>query len=333
MMIETFGQFEGHEVKRITLRGGGLTANVLNYGACLQDLRLEGYDAPLVLGYERVDDYLHHSPYYGATVGRFANRIKNGRFSLNGKNYQVDQNEKSGHHLHGGISGISDRVWQIEEAGENHIVLSIMDPDGQSGYPGNCKITCSITLLDGGVFRIVYQSETDQPTIANIAHHSYFNLDGSGDIYDHVLQINADSYLAVDKGLIPIGAPVAVEGTDFDFRKLRPIRTQKGFVGYDHNFCLSNERTGKRLVATVFSAKSDIELNVLSGEPGVQFYAGGGISPSVVGLDGKKYGPGAGFCLETQIWPDAPNNSVYPESFLKVGDARIQETDYVFSKK
>lgn len=331
-MIETFGQFEGNEVKRITLRGGGLTARILNYGACLQDLRLKGHDAPLVLGYESFDDYLNYSQYFGATVGRFANRIKNGRFQINGKSYQVDQNEETGHHLHGGISGISDRIWQIEEAGVSHIKLSIVDPDGQSGYPGNCKITCSIALLDGGVFRILYQSESDHPTIANIAHHSYFNLDDSEDIYDHELQINADSYLAVDDGLIPIGEPVAVDGNDFDFRKLRPIRARNGFTGYDHNFCLSAERTDKHHVAKVLSRKSGVELNVFSGEPGMQFYAGGGIKTSVLGLDGKTYGAGSGFCLETQIWPDAPNNLTYPNAILAVGETRIQETDYVFCK-
>lgn len=332
-MIETFGQFEGSEVKRVTLKGGGLTAHVLNYGACLQDLQLEGYDGPLVLGYERFDDYLNHSQYFGASVGRFANRIKNGQFSIGGKSYQLDQNQPTGHHLHGGISGISDRIWQIDEASESHIKLSIMDPDGQSGYPGNCRITCSIALLNGGVLRIIYQSETDQPTIANIAHHSYFNLDGSGDIYDHQLQINADSYLAVDDGLIPTGAPETVAGNDFDFRKMRFIRAQSGFVGYDHNFCLSDAQTDKRLVTTVFSAKSGVELKVFSGEPGMQFYAGGGIKSSVAGLNGKKYGVGSGFCLETQIWPDAPNNPTYPNATLEIGETCIQETDYVFSKK
>lgn len=333
MMIETFGQFQGNEVKRVTLKGDGLTAHILNYGACLQDLRLEGHDGSLVLGYERFDDYLNHSPYFGASVGRFANRIKDGRFQLNGKSYQLDQNQPSGHHLHGGKSGISARIWQIEETGESHVKLSIMDPDGQGGYPGNCKIICSITLLDGGVFRIVYQSETDQPTIANIAHHSYFNLDGSNDIYDHELQINADSYLAVDEGLIPTGAPESVDENDFDFRILRPIRAKNGFTGYDHNFCLSPERSDKRLVAKAHSRKSGVELNVFSGEPGIQFYAGGGIKPSVVGLNGKKYGVGSGFCLETQIWPDAPNHPTYPSAMLDVGEVRIQETDYVFCKK
>lgn len=332
-MIETFGQFEGHEVKRVALRGGGLTAYVLNYGACLQDLRLEGHDGSLVLGYDHFDDYINHSPYFGASVGRFANRIKNGRFRIEGRSYQLDQNQATGHHLHGGTLGISDRIWQIEEVGVSHIQLSIMDPDGQSGYPGNCKITCSISLLDGGVFRVVYRSETDHPTITNIAHHSYFNLDGSNDIYDHELQISADYYLAVDEGLIPTGAPVTVEGNDYDFRILRSIRSQNGFTGYDHNFCLSNEQTDKRQVATVFSKKSGVALKVFSGEPGIQFYSGSGIKSSVVGLNGKKYGSGAGLCLETQIWPDAPNNPTYPNAILRVGDVRVQETDYIFSKK
>lgn len=332
-MIETFGEFEGQEVKRVMLKGGGLTAYVLNYGAVLQDLRLDGHDAPLVLGFGELDSYRSHSPYFGASVGRYANRIKNGQFQLNGQSYQLDQNESSGHHLHGGFSGISRRIWQIEEAGVSHIKLSILDPDGQSGFPGNCKITCSISLLDGGVFRIIYQSETDLATIANIAHHSYFNLDGSDNIYDHKLQIIADSYLPIDEGLIPHGAPEMVEGTDFDFRKLRPIPAETGFKNYDHNFCLSDERTEKRHVATASSDKSDVELTVYSTEPGVQLYAGGGLSSKVPGLTGKNYGLGAGFCLETQIWPDAPNNPTYPNSVLEVGDTLVQETDYVFCKK
>ncbi|MEW7007982.1 aldose epimerase family protein [Lentilitoribacter sp. EG35] len=332
-MIEVFGQLEGNDVKRMTLKGGGLTARVLNYGACLQDLRLEGHDASLVLGYDRFEDYLNHSPYFGASVGRFANRIKDGHFQVNGNSYQLDRNETTGNHLHGGTSGISDRIWEIEDAGANHVKLSILDPDEQCGYPGNCKITCSISLLDGGTFRIIYQSETDQPTIANIAHHSYFNLDGSEDIYDHELQINADRYLEVDDDLIPKGIPSAVKGSVFDFQKLRPVRTLDGFVAYDHNFCLSNEQRDKRHVAKVFSKTSNIELNVFSTEPGIQFYAGGGIKPSVEGLSGQTYKPGAGFCLETQIWPDAPNNSTYPNAILEVGETRVQETDYIFIKK
>ncbi|MEP4342538.1 MAG: aldose epimerase family protein, partial [Lentilitoribacter sp.] len=279
------------------------------------------------------DDYLAHSQYFGASVGRFANRINNGQFEIDGQRYQVDKNEVSGNHLHGGSKGISEQLWNIEHCDESSVLLSIIDDGSITGYPGNCKITCLYSLKSDGAFEVIYTCHSDKPTPANIAHHSYFNLDGSENIFDHDIMINADAYLPVSDVLIPTGEIKLVAGTDFDFRTMRSIQTADGFVEYDHNFCLSDQRTDCRHVATLQSAKSGIVMEVHSTEPGIQFYTGSGVSPSVNGLSGVSYQRGAGLCLETQIWPDAPNQKAFPNAILLPGDELLQRTKYIFSKK
>ncbi|MBO6919550.1 MAG: galactose mutarotase [Rhizobiaceae bacterium] len=332
-MINQFGSFNGSDVKAITLKGGGLTATVLNWGAVLQDLRLEGHDAPLVLGFQKFDDYIAHSPYFGASVGRFANRIQKGQFEIDGKTFQVDQNETSGNSLHGGASGISNQLWQIEDYDESSVLLTVIDEGSVTGYPGNCKISCLYSLKPKGVFEVVYTCETDQATPANIAHHSYFNLDGSENIFDHEIMIKADGYLPVSDALIPHGDVRDVTSTDFDFRAMRSIKSANGFVEYDHNFCLSDAQTDCRHVATLKSRKSGVEMVVNSTEPGIQFYTGFGISPTANGLSGAPYQRGAGLCLETQAWPDAPNQPTFPNSILKPDEQLVQRTEYIFTKK
>lgn len=332
-MISQFGSLNGSDVKAITVNGGGLTATVLNWGAVLQDLRLDGHDAPLVLGFQKFEDYIAHSPYFGASVGRFANRINNGQFEIDGKTFQVDKNETSGNSLHGGSLGISNQIWQIEDHDESSVRLSFIDKESVTGYPGNCKISCLYSLKPEGVFEVIYTCETDQPTPANIAHHSYFNLDGSENIFDHEILIKADGYLPVSDALIPYGNVQDVAGTEFNFRDMRSIRSATDFVEYDHNFCLSDSQTECRHVATLKSEKSGVEMVVNSTEPGIQFYTGFGISPTANGLSGVPYQRGAGLCLETQAWPDAPNQPSFPNAILKPGEQLVQHTEYVFSKK
>lgn len=332
-MRENFGTFDGEPVERIRLNGGGLTANILTWGATIQDLRLEGHDLPLVLGFAKFEDYLSYSPYFGATVGRFANRISQGRFSIDGREFQLDQNETSGNHLHGGTKGISHRNWKVDDLGDEFVQLSILDKDGQSGYPGNCQITCRYLLRDDGILDIIYSCQTDTPTLANIAHHSYFNLDGSSDIFDHEIMIKADHYLPVSDTLIPSGAIEPVDGSDFDLRNMRSIRSKNGYSGYDHNFCLSRERRDKTHAVCVRSPKSGVQLDIYTTEPGVQFYTGIGIRPSVEGISGRKYELGAGFCLETQIWPDAPNHPAFPNAILEPASELQQQSEYKFTKK
>lgn len=335
MTKTVFGTMPGGEVvEKVVLKGGGLTASIITFGAVLQDLRLEGHDAPLVLGFEDLASYLDHSPYFGATPGRCANRIGDGRFSIDGVHYQLELNEKGLTHLHGGSDGMARQNWTILDQGSDFVVMEAVDRDGRAGYPGTTRTRASFALKEGGVFAAVYETITDKPTIANVCHHAYFNLDGRSDILGHDLMIAADHYTPVDDRLIPTGEIRSVENTAFDFREMRPIRfkSEAGQFGYDHNFCLSNHRTGKRSVALARSVNSGVAMEVLTTEPGIQFYAGVYLDVAVPGLGGRRYGPYAGFCLETQIWPDAVNHAGFPSAILRPGEVLRQETDYVFSK-
>lgn len=326
---------DGEAVTRVTLTGGGLTAKVLTWGATVQDLRLEGHTPPLVLGFDSFADYLAHSPYFGVTPGRNANRIAEGRFTIDGETFALDRNERDVTHLHGGRDGIASQNWEIVDLADDRVVLRVIDRDGRAGYPGNCTVTATYHLQPGGVLSVVYESTTDKPTIANVCQHSYFSLKDGQDTSDHLLALAADSYLPVDADLIPRGGPAPVEGTPFDFREMKPMAVYadgKRFE-YDHNFCLSPERTEKRLVAHAMSPLSGVRLLVLTTEPGVQFYGAGKLKVPVPGLDGLTYPPFAGFCLETQIWPDAINQPGFPNAVLRPGEVLRQETDYVFSKE
>ena len=335
MERELFGQTAaGEPVYRVTLQGGGLTMHVITWGAVIQDLRLEGHSHPLVLGFESFDDYPLHSPYFGATPGRCANRIADGHFTLDGKEYQLERNENGIGHLHGGSDSIAKRNWDIVSVAPDRVQLAIMDPDGRAGYPGNCSITATYALLEHGVLSVVYTSTTDRPTLANVCQHSYFNLDGGEDALGHDLMLAADAYLPVDDRLIPTGEIRPVDGTPFDFRAMSPMDRQLDGqrVLYDHNFCLSPSRVEKRTVAIARSVTSGVAMEVRTTEPGVQFYAGAKLNVPVAGLEGRRYGPFAGFCLETQTWPDAVNHSNFPNAILRPGEVLRQETDYVFSK-
>jgi aldose 1-epimerase len=246
--------------------------------------------------------------------------------------HQLELNERGVTHLHGGSAGIGKRLWTIEDHGADFAVFSIIDPDGQSGYPGTMKVEARYELRPGGCLAITYTSVTDRPTLANIAHHSYFNLDGGDDILDHEIMIAADHYLPVDDDQIPTGEIAPVAGTDFDFREMRPIRRHgpKGQVAYDHNFCVSAERGAVRTIALARSIRSGVAMELRSGEAGLQFYTGFKITPSVPGLSGKPYGPHAGFCLETQSWPDSPNHAGFAGAVLRPGEKLVQHTEHVF---
>lgn len=333
---EIFGHTAaGEPVHRFVIRGGGLTAHVLTYGAVIQDLRLDGHAEPLVLGFDRFEDYLTRSPYFGATPGRLANRVAKGQCVIDGKAVQLEKNEKGIGHLHGGSDGLANRVWSLAERSDAHVVLTIRDPAGRAGFPGNCDVTATYRLLEGGVLSVRYETVTDEVTIANLCQHSYFNLDGSADILAHHIQIAAEHYLPVDAETIPTGEQRPVEGTPFDFRRARPVgesRVDGAAVPYDHNFCLSAARVAKRHVARLESPLSGLAMDVLTTEPGVQFYAGFKVNVAVPGLGGKTYGPCAGLCLETQVWPDAINHPDFPSAVLRPGERLVQETDYVFSR-
>ena len=332
---EVFGRTaEGDTVYRVKIAGGGLTAHVLTWGAVIQDLRLEGHAPPLVLGFENFNDYPRHSPYFGATPGRCANRITNGRFDLDGKSYQLELNENGVTHLHGGSDGLGRRNWEIVDTAPDRVVLRTVDPDGRAGYPGDCTVTATYRLHGEGVLSVLYQSTSNRPTPCNICQHSYFNLDGRETALGHDIMIAADRLTAVDAKQCPTGELMPVAGTAFDLREMGPMhRSENGEqVLFDHNFCLSDSRMAKRSIALARSVYSGVSMEVRTTEPGVQFYAGFKLDVPVTGLEGRRYGPFAGFCLETQVWPDAINHPAFPDAVLRPGAVLRQETDYVFSK-
>ncbi len=214
---------DGGVVERHRIEGGGLVAHVLSYGAVLQDLRLEGHDAPLVLGFEEFAPYLTDSPYFGAIAGRCANRIGEGQFEIDGVAHQVDRNFQDRHHLHGGRAGVGKRNWTIESTAADRLTLRIELADGEMGYPGNMIARVTYACLAGGVFDIQISAQTDASTLCNFAHHTYWNLDGGTTTDDHEMQVDADHVTVVDAGFIPTGQSNDVTGTRYDFRKMRPI--------------------------------------------------------------------------------------------------------------
>jgi len=327
---------DGTPVHRHQITGGGLTATIMEWGAVIQDLRLDGHDAPLVLGFDNFDDYPAASPYFGAIAGRYANRIGHGRFTIDGRRYQADTNFLGTHTLHGGASGIGSRVWTLAEAGQDYVTLTLSDPDGAMGFPGTLDIVCTYRLKLPGTLTVELSATTDQPTLCNLTNHSYFNLDdgGAGSILDHRLMLAASAYLPVDGELIPTGVVQPVEGGDFDFLLARPIRQSRdgAQVIYDHNFCLAAQRGELRQAAWAQGAESGVEMEMWTTEPGLQFYAGHGVARDRPGLGGRTYPAYAGFALEAQAWPDSPNRSYFPQAVLWPGDRYRHTTEYRFRR-
>ncbi len=335
--IEAFGKTpDGETVHRLAISGGGLSAKILTWGAVLQDLRLEGHDAPLVLGFDELAGYLRPAPYFGAIVGRCANRIRDGHFAIDGERYSVDRNFLGRHLLHGGDGGISQRLWTLADHGADFVTLTLHDPAGAMGFPGNLDISCTYRLRRPGVLAVELVATCDEPTLCNLAHHSYFNLDDGGDghVLDHRLMIMAGAYLPVDDELIPTGRVEPVAGTPFDFQLSRPIREEDrgGQFGYDHNFCLAASKGPLKLAAWAQGRASGLEMEVWTGEPGLQFYAGQGLEDVAGGLEGRTYAPYAGFALEPQIWPDSPNRPYFPQAVLRPGETYRQSTEYRFTQ-
>jgi aldose 1-epimerase len=336
MTTKRFGTMgDGAPVEMVRIAGGGLLADIITYGAAVQDMRLEGHQPPLVLGFQRFEDYPAFSPFYGATAGRVANRIRDGRFVLDGTAYQTEQNFLGKHTLHSGKAGIGKRNWTIVDSGANFVRLEIIDPDGQGGFPGNVKISNEYRLEDGAL-KVLIHAETDAPTLVNIAHHSYFNLEDGGltECLDHQIKIAADAVTALDDELIPTGALVPVAGTPFDFRDFAPIRhmTDDGPFAHDVNYCVASQRTALRPVAWAKAPRSGLSLDVLTTEPGMQLYTGSKIGGRpAIGLTGHEYPAFGGFCFEAQCWADAPNHRHFPSITLHPGETYRQETWYAFS--
>lgn len=317
----------------------GFEVSVTNYGGAVTSLKTpdrDGNFGEIVLGFESLDDYVHNPRYFGALIGRHANRIGGGKFSLNGSNYQLPQNNGA-NHLHGGFKGFDKRVWNVRE-GEKSLHLTYFSKDGEEGYPGNVTAAVDYTLLDNEL-RIDYRATTDRDTLVNLTNHSYFNLRGEGTILDHQLTLNADSFTPVSKDLIPTGEIRSVEGTPMDFRKGKAIGSeitdeydQLGFTGgYDHNFVVNDYDGSLRSAGRLYESNTGRVLEVLTTQPGMQFYSGNFLDGSLVGRNGVVYVKYAGLCLEPQHFPDAPNHSSFPSTVLRPGEDYKQTTVFRFS--
>ncbi len=314
-------------LNRHVIAGHGLTATFTEWGAALVDLRLDGVAHPLVLGLADLEDYARGlSNYMGATAGRFANRIGNARFTLDGVEHRTDANFEGRHTLHGGSAGTGKRVWEVIEHGEAAIALAIDLADGEMGFPGAMRIEARFACVAGPALRIAYRATCEAPTIVNLAHHSYWNLSGAADVSDHYLTVAADRYVAVDDDMIPTGvAPVA--GTPFDFRAGLPLPGE-GLL--DHNLCLSDARVALRDVAVLHAP--GLSMTVATTEPGLQVYDGAKLRTPVPGIDGRIYRAHAGVALEPQLWPDAPNHAGFPDGTLRPGETYEQVTVFTFTK-
>jgi aldose 1-epimerase len=329
-----FGSFEGTDILDVTIRSdAGAEAKIITYGAAIRDLVVPAHTGPqrVVLGFDRFDHYREHSPHLGANPGRVANRIAHGRFSLDGVVYDVDKNEYGKNLLHGGGRGFGVRPWSVVAHDQRSATLAIVSEDGDMGFPGRVIATCTYRLLEPATLHVDYTATTDKATPVNLAHHSYFNLDGSPDILDHHLLIAADFYTPTDEELIPTGAVLPVADTPYDFRIDRPLRydTPNGPFHYDTNFVL---RSAAMLghAATAWSPKNGLTLEAWTTERGLQLYDGAKVNTPVPGLDGTPYGPYAGFCLEAQLFPDAVNKPHFPSSILRPGQVYRQTTEYRF---
>lgn len=349
--MRPFGQTpDGTGVSIYTLKNNnGVQVDITNYGGIIVRLLVPDRNGKLddiVLGYNNLGDYIKESPYFGALIGRYGNRIANGEFSLDGQCYQLAKNNSPGNlpcHLHGGIKGFDKVVWEAEALLKDNIPglkLRYLSADGEEGYPGNLDVTVYYWLTAENILRVEYQASTDQATPVNLTQHSYFNLkgEGNGDILDHLLYINADKFIPVNKGLIPTGESRTVKDTPFDFLLPTPIgksidqddQQLRFGRGYDHTWVLNKENEQLTLAARVEEPLSCRKLEVWTTEPGVQFYSGNGLNGYYIGKGGRIYDFRNGFCLETQHYPDSPNQSSFPTSILKKGDLYQTVTEFRF---
>jgi aldose 1-epimerase len=335
MTIALFGSTGGTDIHEVTLAtDAGAEAKIITWGAVVRDLVVPAPNGRqrVVLGFDAIDDYVAHSPYFGAIVGRYANRIGNARFSLGGRTYRLDANEK-GNQLHGGSAGFGQRVWTIIARSATSVTLALVSEDGDMGYPGRLLAICTYALLEPATLRIVLEAVTDQPTPVNLTTHGYFNLDGGPDICSHHLMIAGDFVTPTNEELIPTGEIEAVTGTDYDFRTLRPIgapQLLRCHINYDINFVLRRDGPDIAHAATVMSLKSGLAMELWTTEPGLQFYGGHLLDTPVPGLDGKPYTRNGGLCLEPQRFPDGPNQPHFPPCILRPGEVSRQASELRF---
>ncbi len=341
--VEDFDSIELYTLKN----NHGMTVKVTNFGAIITSIVVpdrDGKMADITLGYNRVEDYINavDKPYFGAVVGRYGNRIANGEFTLDGETYKLLKNNGD-NHLHGGAIGFDKVVWDAEyDQANNKIALSYLAKDKEEGYPGNLQLKVIYTLTEDNSLVIDYRGSTDKATPINVTQHTYFNLKGNGEgtILDHELMLNAKRFTPVDKGLIPTGEMPMVAGTPFDFTAAKAIgrdidqpHEQLAFgLGFDHNWVLDKDKAGQlSLAARVMEPTTGRVMEVLTTEPGIQFYCGNFLDGRLRGKSGKPYVHRGGFCLETQHYPDSPNQPNFPSTILKPGVEHQSQTIFKFS--
>jgi len=344
---QAFGTVPEGRVDLYTMTNSrGMEVRAMNYGGIIVSLRVpdkKGVLADVVLGFDTLDAYLNNKPYFGAIIGRYANRIANGKFTLNGAEYRLARNNGM-NSLHGGLKGFDKVLWRGEQFENNQgigVVFTYTSKNGEEGYPGNLKAKVTYTLTDQSELQIEYQATTDEATPVNLTNHSYFNLasEGNGDILKHNLILNADRFTPVDSTLIPAGELRSVAGTPFDFTQPTAIgaridtnNEQLAIAhGYDHNFVLSRKGSGLELAGRVHEQQTGRALEVYTTEPGVQFYTGNVLDGTITGKHGHAYNKHAGLCLETQHFPDSPNHSNFPWTILKPEQTYNSRTVYKFS--
>ena len=341
--VKHFGfSSSGEEVLLVKLENAFISCEVLTYGASLRTLLVpdrNGEALDVVLGYDSLEEYETQDGYLGATVGRYANRIAQGRFNLNGREYKLAVNNGP-NHLHGGMVGFSHRVWTIEEAGEYHVKMTLLSMDGEENYPGTLKATVTYSL-EGNSLNIKYEAVSDAETVCNLTNHSYFNLagQGSGNVLEQEISLVADYYTPTDADSIPYGKLSAVEGTPMDLRMFTKIgeHIDSDFTqliqgrGYDHNYVVDGNIGELRPAATVRCMDSGIVMELKTTQAGVQLYTANFIDEGRQGKNGAVYGPRHAFCLETQHFPDSPNHANFPSTVLKSGEKYEHLAKFTFS--
>jgi len=321
----------------------GLIAKISTYGAILTELHVpdrQGKISNVVLGFDNLEGYLKGHPYFGSTVGRVANRIAKGKFSLDGKEYTLAVNNGP-NSLHGGLKGFDKQIWKatvVKNPDGPSVKLAYRSADGEEGYPGNVDVTVEYTLTNKNSIRIEYTAKTDKDTPINLTNHSYFNLSGKGDVLGYDMLINADKYTPVDDTLIPTGDIAAVKGTPLDFTFAHPIGEHMKELGgdpngYDHNYIINGGGKALTVAATVYDHGTGRVLEMATTEPGVQFYTGNFLDGTITGYGGVTYQIHDAFCLEAQHYPDSINHPKFPTTVLKPGQTYHQHTEYTFSIK
>jgi aldose 1-epimerase len=340
IMKTHFGNTGGKEVFLYTLtNSNGITVKITNYGGIITSILTpdkSGRMGDIVLGYDSLNDYIANSPYFGAIVGRYANRIARGSFALGGKRYKLAVNNGN-NSLHGGLKGFDKVVWDAKEiSGSNSVSLELtyLSKDGEEGYPGNLAVKVTYTLDDRDELTVLIEAESDKPTPVNLCNHTYFNLsEADTSILGHMMTICADRFTEVNDELIPTGKLPAVGGTAMDFNNPTAIGARIAQVkgGYDHNYVLSKKPGELSLAAQVYDPRTGRRVGVCTTQPGVQFYTGNFLDGTIHGKGGKIYRQHYGFCLETQHFPDSPNQPAFPNTILKPGEKFAEKTIFKFT--